>query len=258
MDQNNLSSFKNPKFILKLLGMLLLAGIIIVSIIRDRIVNYPQYQVSVNGQGKVAYNADIAVITLGVQVDKVKTAEDALKQLNDKMNKIIEALKKSGVKDENIQTENYSLSPQYDVIGGISKVSGYSANQQLTVKVVGIDEDQNLIGNTVKAAGAAGSNQITGVKFDVSNLNDLKQEARIKAIADAKSKSDNIARAAGVKLKRVIGWYENIIKAPDTTFPYYGYGLGGGGEGGGGLPTPQIPSGSQEIIIEINLNYEVK
>lgn len=258
MDQNNLSSYKSPKFILKLVGIILLAGIVIVSIIRDRIVNNPQYQVSVSGQGKVTYNADIAIITLGVQVDKVRTAEDALKQLNDKMNKIIEAIKKSGIKDENIKTENYTLSPQYDLISGISKVTGYNANQQLSVKVEGIDKNQNLVSNTIKAASAAGANQITGVKFDVSNLNNLKQEARLKAIADAKSKSSSIAQAAGVKLKKVIGWYENIIKAPDTTFPYYGYGLGGGGEGGGGVPAPQIPSGSQEIIIEINLNYEVR
>lgn len=258
MDQNNLSSLKSPKFILKLVGIILLAGIIIVSIIRDRIVNNPQYQVSVSGQGKVAYTADIAIVTLGAQVDKVRTAEDALKQLNDKMNKIIEALKKSGVKDENIRTENYTLTPQYDLIGGVSKVTGYNANQQLSVKVEGIDKDQNLVSSAIKAASAAGANQITDIKFDVSNLNNLKQEARLKAIADAKSKSANIASAAGVKLKKVIGWYENIIKAPDTTFPYYGYGLGGGGEGGGGVPAPQIPAGSQEIIIEINLNYEVK
>ena len=258
MDQNNLSSFKNPKFVLKLAAMLLLTGIVVVSIIRDRIVNNPQYQVSVSGQGKVAYNADIALVTLGVQVDKARTAEDALKQLNDKMNKIIEAIKKSGVKDGNIKTENYSLSPQYDVIGGMAKVSGYSANQQLSIKIIGIDKDQNLVGNTIAAASKAGANQVTGIKFDVSNLNNLKQEARLKAIADAKSKSANIASVAGVRLKKVIGWYENILKSPDNSAPFYGYGLGGGGEGGGGVPAPQVPSGSQEIIIEINLNYEVK
>lgn len=256
MDQNNLS-FKNPRFILKLLGILLLSGIIIVSIIRDRIVNNPQYQVSVNGQGKVTYTADIAIVTLGVQVDKIKTAEDALKQLNDKMNKIIEAVKKSGIKDENIRTENYILSPQYDLIGGISKVTGYSANQQLSIKAEGIDKDENSVSNAIKAASAAGSNQITGIKFDVSNLNDLKQEARLKAIADAKSKSSSIAQAAGVKLKKIVGWYENIVKAPDGPIPYYGYGLGGGAEASMSS-SPQISSGSQEIIIEINLNYEVR
>jgi uncharacterized protein YggE len=173
------------------------------------------------------------------------------------MNKIIEAVKKSGVKDENIRTENYTLSPQYDVIGGISKVSGYSANQQLSIKIMGIDKDQNLVSNAIASASKAGANQVAGIKFDVSNLNDLKQEARIKAIADAKAKSANIASVAGVRLKKVIGWYENIIKAPDGAFPYYSYGVGGEG-GGGGLPTPQIPAGSQEIIIEINLNYEVR
>ena len=51
---------------------------------------------------------------------------------------------------------------------------------------------------------------------------------------------------------------ENIIKSPDNSAPFYGYGMGGGGAEAAMPPAPQIPSGSQEIIIEINLNYEVK
>ena len=49
---------------MRLVGYVLLATIVIVAILRDRIVNQPQWQVSVTGQGKVAYQPDIAVVTL--------------------------------------------------------------------------------------------------------------------------------------------------------------------------------------------------
>ena len=75
-----------------IVGLVLLAAIIVVSILRDRLVNVQYRQVTVNGQGRVSYNPDLAVINLGVQIDKAKQAEDALKQLNEKVNKIREIL----------------------------------------------------------------------------------------------------------------------------------------------------------------------
>lgn len=262
MDEANqitISQWKNPKFVLKVLGMVLLAGIIIVSIIRDRIVNVPEYQVTVAGQGKVSYKPDIATVTLGVQIDKASTAEGALQQLNEKMNKIIAAVKAVGINDENIITESYLLSPQYDFRDGVSFVSGYNANQKLSIKITKIDENEEMISRVISEAGKAGTNQMLGIKFDVSNLSDLKQEARIKAIKDAKNKLASMAEVAGVKLGKVAGWYENIIQSPDVQSPTYGYGAGG--VGGAKEPisaAPQIPQGIQEIIIELNLSYEIK
>lgn len=251
--------WKSPKFAIKVLGMVLLAGIIIVSIVRDRIVNVSENQVTVAGQGKVVYISDTAIANLGVQIDKAATAEDALRQLNEKMSKVIAAVKTAGIAEENITTQNYSLSPQYDARDGVAAVSGYNANQQLTVKVSGVDKDKEILNRVVSEAGKAGANQVLGIKFDVSNLSDLKQEARLKAVKDAKSKSGAMAQAAGVKLKKVVGWYENIIQSPDAQGSAYGYGAGGmGGAQESAAPAPQIPQGTQEIIIEIDLNYEVK
>ncbi|MCX6798063.1 MAG: SIMPL domain-containing protein [Candidatus Falkowbacteria bacterium] len=222
------------KFILMILVLVFLTGIIIVSILRDRIVNQQFRQVTVTGQGRVSYQPDIAIVTLGVQIDKAAKAEDALNQLNDKVNGIIAAI-----------SDNASV------------VSGYSANQQLTVKITDYDKDQTKLNKVIAAASKAGVNQVLNLSFDVSNANDLKQQARVKAIADAKDKSGALAAAAGVELKEISGWYENLVQAPT---PYYssamGVGMGGGGIGGGGMP--QVPSGSREIIIEIGVTYNLE
>ncbi len=257
--QNCCSSWTNPKFIKKVVGMVLLSAIVIVAIVRDRLVNYPQWQVSITGQGRVSYQPDIANVMVGVQIDKAVTAEGALNQLNDKITKIMAAVKAVGIATEDIQTQNYTLYPQYDYKDNISTVSGYSANQQLTVKVRKANESNNMVSKVLAEATKAGANQVTGVTFDVSNLNDLKQEARLKAMADARSKSHTQAQAADVDLGDVIGWWENVIQAPGIQNQSYGGGIGAGmGGAGGPSTTPQVPTGTQEVVIEVSLNYRVK
>lgn len=250
------------KLWLMILIPVLLAAVIIVALLRDRLVAINQNQVSVIGQGRVSYQPDLANVIVGVQIDKVAKAEDALKQLNEKINKISGALRLLGVKDEDIKTQNYSLSPQYDSTINVgnnissSVLSGYSANEQLVVKVKDIKNNPNNLNKVVEAASAAGANQILGIAFDLSNTEELKQQARLAAISDAKSKAGKLAPAAGVKLGKIIGWWENVVQAPNSVSGAY-YGMGGADKGGVGVSS-YTPGGSQEIVIEMNLNYRVK
>ena len=236
-----------------IIGLVLLAAIIVCAILRDRFVSQPYRQVTVTGQGRVSYNPDLAIVTLGVQIDKAAKADEALNQLNAKMDGIIKAVKALGIVDDNIQTQNYSLYPQYDYKDNVSTVSGYNANEQLVIKVTGYDQDQNKLNQVIAAASKAGANQVNNLAFDSSNLNDLKQAARIKAIADAQDKSTALAEAAGVKLKNIAGWYENMV----TPVPMY-VDYAKGGLGAGGASDPQTPSGSREVVIEIGVNYNIK
>lgn len=257
---NQCGCHRHGKKIILILAMVLLTVIIIVSILRERIVNEDQNQTIIYGQGKVAYIPDMATIVLGVQVDKASTAEEALKQMNDKVAKIIDAVKTAGAEEKDIQTSAFSLNPQYDYTDGRSAVSGYNANQQLTIKARNINENKELSGKIISAANGAGANQIISVNFAVSSVNDLKQQARIKAITDARSKSDALFKTAGMKHMEVIGWFENMIQSPDSpSYNNYGYGIGGGEMAvAKSASTSQVPSGTQEIIIEIGVNYKAK
>ncbi len=243
--------------VLKLVGLLLMGAIVIVAILRDRIVNQPQAQVSVAGVGRVSYQPDQATVTLGVQVDKVFTADGALRQLNDKVGKVVAAVKAAGIDDKDIETEAYTLYPQYNYVNGVQIPAGYSANQQLSVKVRNLGANNSNVSAVVAAATQAGANQVTGIAFDVSNLETLKQQARVQAIADAKSKAGAQAQAAGVRLGEILGWWENVVQSPDAEL-YGGAADGKGGAGiGGAAPTPVVPSGNQEIIIQESLNYKI-
>ncbi len=74
----------SPWFALKIIGMVLVAAIVIISLTRERFVNRPEWQLSFSGQSKVSYEPDVANINIGVQVDKKTQAEDALKELDKK------------------------------------------------------------------------------------------------------------------------------------------------------------------------------
>ncbi len=236
------------------LGMLLLAGIVVTAILRDRIVNSQWREVSITGTGKVEYVPDTALVTLGVHVEDA-TAQAALTRLNTTVNAVMPAIEALGIAKENISTQNFSVYPQYYYPeGGPSRISGYTADEQLLVKV-SIADSADMVAKVIEAASAKGANQVLGVSFDASNVDELKHETLLKAIEDAKGRAQKTADAAGIKLGDITGWWENQVIIPGKDMGY-GYGGYGGEMGGGGMPT--IPTGGHEITVMVNLNYKIK
>jgi len=246
------SSWKSPRFVIIILGMILLSAVITVAILRDRFVDQQIRSVTVVGQGKIAYKPDIAIVTLGVQIDKLAKPEDALSQLNTKVASVVNAVKASGISEENIQVQNYTLYPQSDYINGYLS-SGYSANQQLVVKILDYDKNPNKLNALITAASKAGANQVNNFSFDASNMNDLKQAARIKAIEDAKGKSEALAKTAGVKLDGVISWSENLISPVSNPAP-----MNMMNGTGGGVSVSVTPAGEHDVIMEVGVTYNIK
>ena len=113
-----------------------------------------------------------------------------------------------------------------------------------------------MVGQVIQTASAQGANQVQSVTFDVSNLTDLKQQAVIEAITDARSRAKAVADAAGVRLGDVIGWWENPISIPGQPVPYYVDGFGREMSAAG--QSMEVPAGTSELIMEVNLNYETK
>lgn len=251
-EENKLSSA--GRLAIMIVGVLVLGTVVSLAILRDRIVNQQWRTVTVTGQGRVAFNPDLAIVTLGVQIDKVAKPEDALNQLNSKVAGIIAALNTAGVPTEAIQTQNYSLYPQYDYKDNVSEVSGYNANQQLVVKITGYDEDQAKLSRVIAAASKSGANQVNSLTFDSSQMNDLKQQARLAAISDARDKSTALAATAGVELKNITSWYENYINPVPVYSTSNEMGMGMGGGGG----APVTPAGEREVVIEIGVTYNIK
>src|SRR6185295_1120361 len=101
------------------------------------------------------------------------------------------------IADKNIQTSNFSVSPQYsNKPGQVQHIVGYQTSNTVTVLVDKLDK----VGPTLDALVAAGSNQIDGPTFLIADPKPLLAKAREQAVKDALAKAQAYASAAGVTL----------------------------------------------------------
>ncbi len=205
---------------------------------------------TVTGEGKATAVPDVAVVTAGVQAqgNSVKTLQD---ELNSKMNKITDAVKRLGIDSKDIQTSNYTISPMYDYRNATPQITGYQASSTLTIKVRVMDKASSVI----DAATANGANNVGNVTFDVSDKTKAENEARDLAVKEARTKAQIAARAAGFTLGRVINYSENtggeIRPVPMMAKADSAVGVAA-------APTTQIEPGSSEITIDVSLSYEIR
>ncbi len=201
---------------------------------------------NVSGEGKVNVIPDIVVVNLGVSANgaTVKQVQD---QINTNINKVTEGVKKLGVDSKDIQTSNYNINPNIDYTAG-QKINGYTANTNLTIKV----RDLNKVNEVIDSATQNGANQVGGITFDASDKTKAENEARQKAIQDAKSKAEQAAKIAGFSLGRLINYQEGFNNPPR---PYL---TAPSAVGTLEKADTSIEPGSSEITISVTLSYEIR
>ncbi len=214
-------------------------------------VTQKQSTFDVSGDSKITTVPDKAVVSLGITVN-----ESTVKSAQDKANKIINdinsELGKLGIEKKDIKTDNYSLYPNYDYGNGAQRITGYNVNANLSVSI----SDFAKLNQAVDAATSVGANQVGGINFTLSDdkKKDVENEARKEAIENAKSKAQELAGLAGMKLGKIVNVYETpqfegAMYAKDmvSALPQAG--------GGAGAPT-NIEPGSTSFSFTVTLSYE--
>ena len=156
----------------------------------------PPPAISVTGEATVSVPPDQAQIDGGVTSD-AKSAREASDANNAAMGKVLMALKGAGIEEKDFQTSRLSLQPQYAPNrAGPSPITGYRASNRVTIRL----RDVTKVANVIDVLVGAGANDIGGINFTVSQASKHLDEAREKAIADARRKAEIYAKAAGVTL----------------------------------------------------------
>lgn len=209
----------------------------------------------VSGEGEVSVTPDIAYLTVGI-LSNGSTVRQAQEQINSVINKVSSAIKGLDVDEKDIKTQNYSIAPTYDYTGGTQRITGYSASTNLSIKIRNLDN----INSVIDASTASGANTVGGISFDVedepsssSSKTKAENEAREKAVADAKKKAEAASRIAGFKLGKIINYQES----GNDIIPVYRALV----VEGAALPadkSTQIESGSSQIKITVTLSYEIQ
>lgn len=220
---------------------------------------------TVQGEGKIVAIPDIARFTFSV-ITQGGTDIAALQQQNTaKVNGAIEFVKSKGVEAKDIKTEHFGLDPRYQTYNcprhlietGDAEpcppptIVGYTVEQTVSVKV----RDFAKIGELLSGVVSRGANSVSQLSFTIDDPTALENEARAKAITQAKEKAESVARAGGFKLGRILSIQEGGVVPVYRAFESKALGFGGGIAS---LPVPAIEPGSQEVTVVVSINYEIR
>jgi uncharacterized protein YggE len=204
----------------------------------------PPPSISVTGEATISAAPDLAQIDGGV-TNEAKTAREASEANNKAMGLVLLALKSAGIPEKDFQTSQLSLQPQYAPNkNGPSPITGFRASNRVTVTV----RDVAKVGSVIDTLVTNGANDIGGISFMVAQPSKLLDEARPKAIADARRKADIYAQAAGVSLGAPLSISEESSAGP-VTYRKMSAGLAS--------PAPVAP-GEETLRIAISVSYEIK
>jgi uncharacterized protein YggE len=169
--------------------------------------------ISVSGVGRVKAEPDIANVTIGV-TKQGEDAGEAAEKAAKSMESVIAALLDLGIAERDIQTTSLNLSPSYDWDDNPPNIVGWEASNMVNVTV----RDIESVGEVVDAATAAGATNMDGISFRVEDPTDAEAAARTAAVADARTKADQLAEAAGVTIVGVQSISESGGQAPEPVF----------------------------------------
>lgn len=205
---------------------------------------------SVTGNGKIDASPDVAYLTLSVETTS-KNASQAVKDNAATTNKVLEVIKAKLGKEDKVSTAGYNLSPIYEYNNQTNKseFSGYRASNRIIVEAHNLKE----LGNIIDATAQAGLNNIESLTFDTTKRDEFRREALTRAVNDAKSTAETLAKAAGVKITRIL----QLSPSFDYPVPVYrDYAMAK--EAAPAAPPTPIEPGDISVSATVNIVFEIE
>lgn len=210
---------------------------------------------TVSAEGRSFREPDLAVFTAGV-ASTGKTAGEALSANSAAMNRVIQALKRAGIAERDIQTSNLSLNPVYGdrnrsantLEEQMPPILGYRANNMVTVKQRRLEQFGRVIDTLV----AAGANQVNGPSFEIDKPDAALDEARTEAMKRARERASLYARAAGLRVLRILSISESGGCSPRPPVVYARAAM----DVAESAPTP-VAAGEVEVEASVTVSFEL-
>ncbi|WP_407397574.1 SIMPL domain-containing protein [Anaerovibrio sp.] len=162
--------------------------------------------ISVSGYGKVVTSPDVADIRIGIETT-AKDAKAAQIENGNKMSSVLTAIKNLGVKDSDIKTAFFDITPIYNYPEGRpAEMVGCTATNYIAVRV----DEVVKAGSVIEAALNNGANRIDSLSYDVKEPESLRRSALKNAVRDARNKADILAGALGVRITGIKLVTENV------------------------------------------------
>ncbi len=166
-------------------------------------------------EGRSTRVPDLATIRAGV-VTQGTTAQAALSENAGRMDRVIAALKRAGVADRDIQTATIQLNPQYRYGENVPPtITGYQATNTVSVRFRDVAKSGGILDALVRE----GANQVDGPSLAVEAIDSAMDEARTDAIRRARARAELYAKAAGLRVERILVIAEGSTALPPQPMP---------------------------------------
>jgi len=208
----------------------------------------PPNSVTASGSGTIQAAPDEATMSFGV-ANSGKDPKGLLAETSKAATKIVAALKKAGVAEKDIQTQNVSLFPQTSYNNGKTVVTGYEASINVTAKV----RDLATLGKVIDAGNAAGANTMSGPNFGLAEDSPQTAAAIQKAVADARRKAEAMAKAADKSVGKVLTITDSGV-SPVQPYPM------AFADSAAGLKSAEVPinPGQLDVSASVVVTFELK
>lgn len=161
---------------------------------------------AIAAEGVATGQPDLAMISLGVDTE-AETAAAALSANAQSMSALMNAVRRAGVAERDVQTSNVSLNPQYQYGDDAPpRLTGYRASNSVNVRVRNVSN----LGRVIDATVGAGGNSVNGVSFSYQDMDAQRDAARRDAMEEAQRLAMLYASAAGMSLGRIVSIGEGV------------------------------------------------
>lgn len=208
---------------------------------------------TVSGTAEVKVTPDICYMSFVVTTHN-RSAVQAYDDNNAQMGRINSAVKAQGIEAKDLQTINFTITPEYHNEKNTDKriFDDYLVNNTLYVSV----RDLTKVSAILDAAMNAGATEVGGVTFTIENPKKYTAGARIDAIKAAREKADVIAEQTGVKILKPISISEEEPNSDEMTnaqvinVPSRGWSTG--------EEVPSVEPGEIKLTYTIDITYEIE
>jgi uncharacterized protein YggE len=203
----------------------------------------------VGGTGRVAVQPDVADLRLGLSINR-PTVDAARSDAATTMAAILAAVEAAGVPRRDVRTSMLSVQPRYDYRDGKAPVlTGYELSNLVEVTV----RDLARLGATIDGTLAAGATSMDSLTFRVADPAPAEKEARVLAMAEARTRADVLAESAGLSIVGVSDIVEGSPVRPPMPFPKAGRMALAAAD----VATP-VESGSLEVEVSVTVTYRAR
>ena len=206
--------------------------------------------ISMSGYAEQKVVPDTAALRIGVVVQSA-TAKQASDENAALMSAVIAELKAIGLQDREMQTSYVSVYPVYNY-DKEQTITGYSASNSVQITTTKLDNLSEIIDRST----TAGANEIGSISFSVSDdmQKQLREDLMNKAVADASSKADTLAKSLDVE---ITGVQTSSISESGGSRVYYEYDMATEEKASGAVSTP-IQPGESTVSMSVQVTYYIE